>query len=96
MSTPRNVSGNASALTAPEQVGILVILVSLEVRSGRTRFMQKVQAESIKQAVSLANTRYPGCEARVLFPIDSGAFFVEESAPAPGAVRLEALEGATR
>jgi mannose-1-phosphate guanylyltransferase len=40
----------------------------------------EVQAESIERAVHQALARYPGCEARVVFPIDPEAFFVGAAA----------------
>lgn len=50
--------------------------MSVEVRSGAARFRAVVWAESIDRAVRLVGVRYPGCEARVLFPIEPEAFFV--------------------
>jgi len=53
-----------------------VIRVSVEVQSGVARFRAVVWGESIDQALGLVRGRYPGCEARVLFPIEPEAFFV--------------------
>jgi hypothetical protein len=53
-----------------------VIRVSMEVRSGAARFRAVVWAENIVRALSLVRGRYPGCEARVLFPIEPESFFV--------------------
>jgi hypothetical protein len=48
----------------------------MEVRSGAASFRAVVWAENIVRALSLVRGRYPGCEARVLFPIEPEAFFV--------------------
>ncbi len=52
-----------------------VIRVSVAVSSGAVRFKVEVQAESIERAVRLACVRYPGCEVRVLFPINPEVYF---------------------
>jgi hypothetical protein len=54
-----------------------VIRVSVEVRSGAARFRAVVCAESIERALGLVGVRYPECEAKVLFPIEPEAFFVD-------------------
>jgi hypothetical protein len=72
-----------------------MIRVSVEVRSGAAHFRAAVWAESIERAICLTSARYPGCEARVLFPIDSEAFFIKELGSASGTVRPEAPEEAT-
>lgn len=54
-----------------------MIKVSLEVREGVDLSRVAVQAESIGQAVSLVERRYPDREVRVVFPIDSEEFFSE-------------------
>lgn len=58
-----------------------MIRVSLEVREEGNRLRAEVQAESIEQAVRLTVARYPGCEARVLFPIDLKTFFAAGDDP---------------
>jgi hypothetical protein len=58
-----------------------MIKVSVEIRSGTTCVEAAVLAESIVQALNLTNTHYPGCETKLLFPIDSEVFFVKNSAP---------------
>ena len=67
-----------------------MIRVSLEVRGARTRFTVGVQAESITQAVRSVIARHPGCEIRVLFPIDPEAFFAAGDDHTSGTMRLEA------
>jgi hypothetical protein len=64
-----------------------MIRVSVEVRSGAARFRTAVWAESIERAVRLAGMRYPGSEARVLFPIKPEVFFAK--APVAEVVRSE-------
>lgn len=66
-----------------------MIRVSVEVCSGAARFRAAVWAESIERALSLVRARYPGGEARVIFPIEPEAFFVDGGAPALEAVSLE-------
>lgn len=55
-----------------------MIKVSLEVREGRAPFRVEARAESIGQAVGIVKGRYPGREVRVVFPIDSEEFFIED------------------
>jgi hypothetical protein len=45
-----------------------MVQVRLEVRTGTARFRVSVRAQSAQRAVSLAGTRYPGGEVRVLHP----------------------------
>ena len=49
-----------------------MVKVSIEVRSGATRFAVAVRAESILEG------RYPGRDIQVKFPIDPGGYFVED------------------
>jgi hypothetical protein len=55
-----------------------MIKVSLEVHEGTVPFRVAAQAESISTAVSIVKGRYPGREVRVVFPIDSDEFFIED------------------
>jgi hypothetical protein len=57
-----------------------MVKVSLEVRSGTSRFRVGVQAESVRKALSLVGGRYPRGEARLVFPIEPEGFFVREPA----------------
>ncbi len=59
-----------------------MIKVSMEVREGAALSRATVQAESIREAVSITRGRYPGREVRVIFPIDADDFFLE--GPAEG------------
>jgi hypothetical protein len=52
-----------------------MIRVSMEVREGTALSRATVQAESIREAVSIPRGRYPGREVRVIFPIDAENFF---------------------
>ncbi len=48
----------------------------MEVREGTALSRATVQAESIREAVSITRGRYPGREVRVMFPIDPEDFFI--------------------
>jgi hypothetical protein len=54
-----------------------MIRVCVEVREGATLSKARVQAESIRDAVSITQGRYPGRQVRVMFPIDPEDFFIE-------------------
>ena len=64
-----------------------MIKVSMEVREGATLSRATVEAESIREAVSITRGRYPGRDVRVIFPIDAEDFFIEESAQGNGWAR---------
>jgi hypothetical protein len=66
-----------------------MVKVSIEVRSGATRFSAEVQAESIERRVSLVVGRHPDRDYRVRFPIDPEGFFVKDSAAPPEIVGFE-------
>lgn len=76
--------------------GECVIRISVEICRGETRFRAAVWAESIERALSLARRRYPRGEARVLFPIEPDAFFVNEVVPPRELIRPEALDEMVR
>ena len=63
-----------------------MVRVSIRIREGASRFDVSFQAQSIRRAAEIAADRYPNAEVRVSFPIDGGAFFVEE--PATQTARL--------
>ena len=48
----------------------------MEVRERTALSRATVQAESIREAVSITRGRYPGRDVRVIFPIDAEAFFI--------------------
>ena len=48
----------------------------MEVREGTALSRATVQAESIREAVSITRGRYPGRDVRVMFPIDPEDFFI--------------------
>lgn len=52
-----------------------MIKVCVEVLEVTAPIRVAVQADSIYRAVSIVKGRYPGREARVVFPIDSEEFF---------------------
>jgi len=55
-----------------------MIRISIEVRSGTARFKVSVQAESIERALEMARRYNSGKKCKVVFPIDSEGFFVED------------------
>ena len=67
-----------------------MIRISVEVSRGAARFRVWVQAQSIERALKIAQTLNPGKECKVIFPLDSEAFFVKEESVAtmgaPGTV----------
>ena len=65
-----------------------MIRVSMEVREGAALSRTAVQAESIREAVSIAKRCYPGCDVRVTFPIDPEDFFIEGPVEENGWARL--------
>jgi hypothetical protein len=69
-----------------------MVRVAIEVRSGAARFSVAVRAESIRRALSIAGSRYPGSNVAVRFPIDPESFFAKEPAATEGPVALEERE----
>jgi hypothetical protein len=65
-----------------------MIRVSMEVREGPALSRATVQAESIREAMSITRGQYPGCDVRVIFPIDAEEFFIEGPAEDNGRRRL--------
>ena len=65
-----------------------MIKVSMEVREGAALSRTTVQAESIREAVSITRRRYPGRDVRVIFPIDPETFFIDDPADGNGWARL--------
>lgn len=55
-----------------------MISVSVEVSTGSGHFRAEIRAESIKEAVRVANASHPGCGVRLLFPIDPEVYFGED------------------
>jgi hypothetical protein len=71
-----------------------MIRVSMQVREGAARSRATVQAESIREAVSITRGRYPGRDVRVIFPIDPEEFFIEDAAEGNGRRRLSMVAAA--
>jgi hypothetical protein len=71
-----------------------MIRVSMEVREGAARSRATVQAESIREALSIARGRYPGRDVQVIFPIDPEEFFIEGPAEGNGRRRLSMVAAA--
>jgi hypothetical protein len=65
-----------------------MIRVSMELREGTTLSRATVQAETIREAVSITRERYPGRDVRVIFPIDAEDFFIDDPAEGNGWARL--------
>ena len=65
-----------------------MIKVSMEIGEGATLSRATVQAESIREAVSITRGRYPGRDVRVIFPTDAENFFIEGPAEEYGWARL--------
>jgi hypothetical protein len=65
-----------------------MIRISMEVRGGAALSRATVQAESIREAVSITRGRYPGCDVRVIFPIDAEDFYFDDPADGNGWARL--------
>ncbi|HEX2741599.1 MAG TPA: hypothetical protein VHM69_14235 [Rubrobacter sp.] len=68
-----------------------MIKVSVEVSGASANFTADVWAESVAQAVDLASACNPGCEAKLLFPIDPDTFFAKASAEGTRLIRSEVL-----
>jgi hypothetical protein len=71
-----------------------MIRVSMEVREGATLSRTAVQAESIREAVSITKEYYPGRDVRVIFPIAAEDFFIEGPAEGNGRTRLSMVAAA--
>ena len=57
-----------------------MVKVSIEVHDGTARFAVAVLAKSIQQALNIVAAQYPGCVAKVKFPIAPEGFFAEDAA----------------
>ena len=71
-----------------------MIRISMEVREGSALSRATVQAESIREAVSITRGRYPGRDVQVIFPIDAEEFFIEGPAECNGRRRLSMVAAA--
>jgi hypothetical protein len=71
-----------------------MIKVSMEVREGAALSTAIVQAESIREAVSITRERYPGRDVRVIFPIDAEDFFIKGPADRNSRMRLSMVAAA--
>jgi hypothetical protein len=71
-----------------------MISVVIEVWNESTCSTVVAQAKSLREAASIAAAAYPNADIRVRFPIDAGAFFVEEPDPREEIVSsVESVEG---
>ena len=66
-----------------------MIEVSVEVGSDSPRFRVVVRAESIRQALAIAEDNYPAGDVRLVHPIDPEAFFVEDLVTATEPIESE-------
>ena len=74
------MSGREAAVHAvreTEREARVMIRVRIEVHSGAARFGVAVQAESIRRALSVVESRCPGRKCQVKFPIEPEGFFLE-------------------
>ena len=67
-----------------------MVRISIEVRSGATRFRVAVQAESIRRALEIVQGQNPGRDVGVVFPIDPEMFFVGDRGSMSRAIEQEA------
>ncbi len=67
-----------------------MVRISVEVRSGATRFRVAVQAESIRRALEIVQGQNPGREVGVVFPIDPEMFFAGDRAAISRTIGQEA------
>ena len=65
-----------------------MIKVCMEVSEGAAPSRTMVQAESIREAVSITRGRHPSRDVRVIFPIDADDFFIEGPAEGTSRTRL--------
>ncbi len=73
-----------------------MVKVSIEVRSGATRFEVAVRASSVQRALSMVEGWYPGDHHRVKFPVDHypESFLAEDLVTQAGMVSFDQLVGA--
>lgn len=69
-------------------------MVRVSIELGAAGFLVLVTAESIRHALHMAEERYPGLDARVVFPLDPKTFFAAESSSTAG-IELEMPQSAT-
>ena len=55
-----------------------MINVLVQVRGDAAYFEISIRADSITEALNIAEARYPGGEPRLVYPIEPEAFFVSE------------------
>jgi hypothetical protein len=66
-----------------------LIRISVEVGRGAARYRIAVQAESIERALEIVERQNPGCEAKVVFPIDPEVFYDCDTLATTGLVDQE-------
>lgn len=66
-----------------------MVKVSIKVSGRGACSRVAVRAESIRKALSIAQSLYLDADVRVVYPIDPEAFFVKDAAATAGPVALE-------
>ena len=66
-----------------------MIKVSVEVGSETARFRVTVRAESIRQALAIAEDNHPAGDVALVHPIDPETFFVEDLVTGAGPIGSE-------
>ena len=56
--------------------------ISVEVSSGTARFRISIQAKTIERALEIAHRQNSGKQYKVIFPMNSQAFYVREKSAA--------------
>ena len=64
-----------------------MVKVSIEVRSGASRFGVSVTAASVRRALAIAGAWHPGSTVRVRFPREPGGSLSENPAALTGRVK---------
>ena len=67
-----------------------MIRIAVVLTRGAARYRVAIQAQSIERALEIVEGQNPGCQARVVFPIDPEAYFVRDASAIDGLVDREA------
>jgi hypothetical protein len=72
---PTPIAVAVNARVAGRKQRDTLIQVAIEVRSGAASFRVSVRARSIRRAISLVRSSYPGAEASLVLPVEPEWFF---------------------
>ena len=72
-------AGEASGEEAKDKRSTKMICVTVEIREGTVTRRARLTTSSIERALKLAGEGKPGRRVRLVFPIDSEAFFAPEA-----------------